>query len=96
MLLIGIKLNKFVKKLFKKVLECCNILLIAAIYYQLLPIATREIREKTVDTYPSRLMHVSNCFKTQKMGKKVVNICAFMLDYVPDCSKTQGCIKNCF
>ena len=35
------------------------------------------MREKAVDTYPSRLMHVSNCFKTQKMCRKDVKICLF-------------------
>ena len=34
----------------------------------------QEIREKTVDTYPSRLMHVSYCNKTQKMSEKAVRL----------------------
>ena len=35
------------------------------------------------------LIHVSNCYKTQKMYEKSAGTCTFMLEFVPNCCKTQ-------
>lgn len=40
-------------------------------------------------TYHSALMHASNYYKTQKMCKKAVNICPFILNCVHNCHKSQ-------
>ena len=50
---------------------------------------TKEKCKKTVDTNPSALMHVSNCYKSRKTCEKVVDIYLFMLGCAPNCYKTQ-------
>ena len=50
---------------------------------------TGEMCEKAVDTYPSMLMHVSNCYKSQKKREKAVDNCPVMLDYVPNFYRTN-------
>ena len=52
--------------------------------------------EKAVDTYPSTVIHVCNCYKTQKICEKAVDTCPFMLYYVPDCWDTRNVWKSCF
>ena len=42
---------------------------------------------KGVYTYPSISMRVPICYNTQKMGKKAVDTCPFMLDYILNCWK---------
>ena len=43
--------------------------------------------EKNADTYPSALMHVSNCHKTQTMCEKALIL--WFLVCAPDCYETQ-------
>ena len=50
---------------------------------------SQKMRKEAVDTYHDALMHVSNCFKTQKMCEKVVGTCPFIVHCVPNCQKTQ-------
>ena len=45
--------------------------------------------KRAVDTYSSALMHVSNCYKTQKMCEEAVETCPFILECVSNCYKTQ-------
>ena len=40
--------------------------------------------EKAVDNYVHVLEFVRECYKTQKMCDKAVDICLFAFDYVPD------------
>ena len=40
--------------------------------------------DKAVNTYPSPIEFVPECFMTQKMCEKAVNKCFFVFDYIPD------------
>ena len=45
--------------------------------------------DKAVSTYPSTIKFIPECFTTQKICHKVVNICFFVFDCIPDQYKTQ-------
>ena len=59
MFLISMKLNKCMKKLFQKFMQCCNLFLIAVFYY---PLELQYVPdcETAVDTHSSTLIDVSN------------------------------------
>ena len=40
--------------------------------------------DKTVNTYPSTIKFVPECFMTQEMRDKTVNICFFVFDSIPN------------
>ena len=73
------------KKLFQKTLECCNLFIIVT--------KLKKICKKAVCCYPHGLKYdldfYMTCVKNEIFLKKTVNTCLFMLDYVPDCYKTQ-------
>ena len=86
MFLISIKLNKCVKKIFQRILKCCNPFLIAtkhvkgfhfypyALEYVLYSYVIQEMYENVVDTYSSALMlQVSKFYKTGKLFEKAVD-----------------------
>ena len=78
MFLISIKLNKCVKKLFQKIMQYCNLFLIAVVYY---PYELQYVPdcETAVDTYSSTLIDVCNYYKTQKMYERGVDAWTFRL-----------------
>ena len=43
-----------------------------------------KIRDKVVDIFSHDLKFSTDCYKTQKMCDKAVNICPFVFDSVPD------------
>ena len=73
---IATKLKKSLEKQF----------IIVSIHWNMLLIATWL--KSCWCTYSCSLIHVSNCYKTQKMCEKVVNICLFMLECVRKCYKS--------
>ena len=45
--------------------------------------------QEAVDSYPSAIQFVPECYKTQEMCIKTVDTCLFKFDSVPDQYKTQ-------
>ena len=45
--------------------------------------------DKAVNTYPSTIMLVSECFMTQEMCDKAINRCYFVFDSIPNRYKSQ-------
>ena len=50
--------------------------------------------EKAVNNYSFSLIHVSNCYKTQNVCGKVIDMCTFLLDYILNCFKKQEVAKE--
>ena len=44
--------------------------------------------DKAVDTYPSTIKFVPECYKTQEMCHRTVHRCIFVIDSLPDKYKT--------
>ena len=50
--------------------------------------------DKAVDTYPSTIKFVPECFVTQGMCDKAVNKCFFVFDSISNQYKTQEMCNN--
>ena len=50
---------------------------------------TQKMCDKVVDTYPSTIKFVPECFRTQEMSDKLVNILSFVFD-----STTKGFVSE--
>ena len=55
----------------------------------LITIKLIKIYNKDVNTCPSVIQFVSQCYKTQEMGDKAVDTCLFIFDFVLGQYKTQ-------
>ena len=51
---------------------------------------------KAVDTHPSTIKFVPECYKTQEMCYKAVNRCFFGIDSISDWYETQKMCDSCF
>ena len=44
----------------------------------------QKMCDKALSTYPSSMQFASECYKTQEMFGKAVDICPFVFDFLPD------------
>ena len=56
---------------------------------------TQKICEKAVDSYPSTIKFVPQCFMTQEIYDKQLR-CFFVFDSIPDWYETQEICKSYF